>query len=190
MLSIDEMLEICYNRNLCIEQVFLLYLLSHGSAEKDSPLFKYIRACDKFKPSVMEGLVKRGYLDDFNTKGNSYPEYFMLTKKAEGIFATSNIGEEMWDAYPATFPMYGKGTNFWARTGGDKTHVISEYLKRIGHSTKKHKYVLKQIKHFRDLVERGIVNGLKISDFVKTEFWDSVAEFPDEGNSDGLGRDI
>ena len=134
-------------------------------------------------------LMKEGYLDDFNTGSNSYPEYYMLTPSAERIFATTNQGEEMWDAYPAFFPMHGKGTNFAGRSGGDKNHVISEYLKRIGNSTKKHKFVMKQITHFKNLVDRGITHGLKISDFVKTEFWDSVVEFPDE-TSDGLGRNL
>ena len=187
-MTIDEMLEVCYKYGLCIEQVFLLYLLSQGRTEKFSPLMKYIKACDKFDRSMMDQLVTKGFLDDFNSPGKSYPEYFMLTGKAKVIFADEDMGEELWEAYPAAFPIEG-GKNFIARAGGDKNFIITEYLKRIGYSTSKHKEVMKQLAKYKRLVARGIINGYKISDFVKQELWNVIAEFDDEGE-DGFGRDL
>ena len=84
---------------------------------------------------------------------------------------------------------YDRGTNFIARAGADKNHVISEYLTRIGRSSKKHKFVMEQLSKYKSLIKRRLINGYKISDFVKMELWDVIASL-DAGSDAEFGRDL
>jgi hypothetical protein len=188
-MSIDEIAKTCFEHDLDIEQVFLLYLLAEKNYDKDSLMFRYVLHFGKFPQDKIDSLIKEGFLDDFNSPGKSLPEMYVLTKKSASIFATVDMGEELWNSYPATFPISDRGTNFIARAGADKNHVISEYLKRIGRSVKKHKFVMEQLEKYTSLIERRLINGYKISDFVKQELWDTISTLDKEPDVD-FGRDI
>lgn len=188
-MSIDEMTKICFMHDLDIEQVLLLYMLAEKNYDESSLLFKYVDQFGKFSQNKIGNLIKEGFLDDFNSPGKTLPEMYVLTDKATRIFATEDMGEELWNSYPATFPIADRGTNFIARAGADKNHVISEYLTRIGRSAKKHRFVMEQLKKYTALIERRLINGYKISDFVKMEIWDVIASLDQEPDV-SFGRDL
>jgi hypothetical protein len=181
-MDFKQILKLSINNELCVNEVLLLYLIANNDFTENSLLDAYINKCGNFSYELLEGIVKKGYLENFNTPGEFYPEYYMLTKRANRIFANEKIGKEFWESYPATFFMRGKNANFVARAGADKDYIINEYLKRIDFSASKHEFVIAQIKKYKDLVNRGVINGHKISDFVKGEMWDVIAEL-DESNT-------
>jgi DNA-binding MarR family transcriptional regulator len=187
-MEIKEILKIVQEKKLCFDEILLLYMIAHNDHSPQSELAKYMKICGPFSFEVLDKLVKNKYLENFNTPGESYPDMFLLTDKARKIFCDIEIAEELWKAYPATFFMKDKGVNFIARGGADKEYIMEEYLRRIDYSTNKHKFVLQQLMKYRRLVERGIVNGYKASDFVKMEIWNVVAEFNDEQPL--MGRDL
>jgi len=187
-MTLNQILRISKKENLCIVEILLLYLLSHNDFTKNSPLSEYMNTCGTFSIDTLKKLSREKYLDNFNSPNEYYPEMFSLTEKSKTMFADVTIGEEFWKAYPAAFYMRGKGANFIARTGVDKEILITEYLNRIGFSSEKHKFVLRQLSKYEELVRSGIINGHKIRDFVKSEMWDVIAEFNTEEKS--FGKDV
>lgn len=179
-MNIKEILKIVQDEKLCFNEILLLYMIAHNDFSKTSQLAQYMKICGVFPKTMLDSLVKKKYLENFNSPREAYPDMFMLTAKSKKIFCDIELAEEFWKAYPATFFMKDKGVNFIARGGADKNHILEEYLQRIDYSTVKHKFVLKQLMKYRRLVERGIVNGYKASDFVKMELWNVIVEFDDE----------
>lgn len=85
------------------------------------------------------------------------------------------LAEELWDAYPATFPL-SDGGMFIARKGTDKYEVLKTYLERINHSEEKHRYVLEQLKTYVKLVLERKINGHRIHDWISNEMWDIIPD--------------
>ena len=188
-MTLNRLVELGLKHGLCINEILLLYLLNTKDYTSNSLIRKYITKCGIFPENMLKHLEKSHFLENFNSPGEFLPEMYMLSDKARELFANEAIGEEFWNAYPAVFFMKDKGVNFIARAGGDKDYVISEYLKRIGYSMEQHKDVLKQIEKYRGLVARGLINGYKIIDFVKSEIWNVISEIEDNKDKT-FGRDL
>lgn len=135
---------------------------------------------EPWSDSEIMDLVKKGIL---KSSDGSY-HYLSLSVNTE--FSGENLnnvelGEELWSAYPATFPL-GGGGSFIARTtkGQSKDTIIRDYLKRIGNSEDKHKFVITQLGRYVKFVLAGKINGHTIVDFIQNETWDTVASIIEE----------
>lgn len=188
-MNIKDLIYLALTKDLCVHETILLYLIATNDFTEKSVLFKYIDKCGAFSPKALNELVKKSYLEDFNSPGEYYPEYFMLTAKAKKIFATEEMAEEFWEAYPGIIFMKSRNASFVARSGGTKDDIKREYLKRIDYSAEKHKMVLEQIGKYIRLVEQGLINGHRIVDFVRNEIWDVIAEIKEESSS-SFGKDL
>lgn len=146
----------------------------------------------KFTMEDMADLEERGYVVNMNTPPSTLPELYLVNENiANEIFAGEDAGEELWRAYPATFPL-SNGSSFVARGGGDKDELIAEYLRRINNSPSKHSFVMKQVSRYKELVAQGKINGHKLSDFISMELWETIAEIGRElkVKKTGFGRDL
>jgi hypothetical protein len=83
------------------------------------------------------------------------------------------MAEELWNAYPAAFPLGGGGM-FIARKGTDKHEILKLYLERIDNSREKHEFVLEQLKVYVRLVLNQKINGHRIHDWISNEMWDMI----------------
>lgn len=88
---------------------------------------------------------------------------------------TMDMAEELWEAYPATFPL-SDGGMFIARKGPDKYEVLNTYLERIKHDREKHRHVLQQLKVYVKLVLERKINGHRIYDWISNEMWDIIPD--------------
>lgn len=202
-MDLDNVIEICISKGLKIEQFLFMYFLKKrklqeykGDDTRD-PMYRYINA--RFKqygpdaiPFIIEDveeIEQKGYLENFNPpNGPILPDMFMITPKANSIFATEDMGKQLWENYPAIIKLKDKGTSFVAKAGEDPDVLVVKYLNKIGHSVDKHKFVMKQLDKYKKLIEKGKVNGYKISDFVKYEIWNTIAEI--KLDDEQFGRDL
>lgn len=193
MFDDESVMEFCITHRLTVEQYFFLYTLARKDfhkSDKNSILRRYIKEVGKFSIDAIFTLVEKGFVDDMNSPGEAYPELFMLSAKARQLFADYDMAEDLWNAYPVTFPLYDKGTRFLARSGGDKEELCNEYLRRIKNSTSKHNFVIEQLEVYKGLVNRGELNGYKISDWIRMELWDSVKDYNKDKTEGAFGKDI
>jgi hypothetical protein len=95
-----------------------------------------------------------------------------------------DCGEELWLAYPATFPL-SNGEKFLARTG-DKDEIIADYQRRIRKDVGRHKHVLEMLEKFKRMTAAGKINGMKIENFIISELWETLEEI-DESQVTTLG---
>jgi hypothetical protein len=194
MLEGEDVLRFCIEQKVSIEQYFFMYLIARKDfhlADKVSLGKQYMKLGYIFKPEDIRQLEEREFIDDFNQPGKYYPEMYLLKEKMLQVFATEEMGEELWDKYPATFRLNEKGSRFIARAGGDKDELITLYLKKINYSTKRHLFVMEQLPRFISLVDAGEINGYKIGDFIRQELWDTIAQIMSEKRKGGsFGRDI
>lgn len=192
MLDGEEVLRYCLKNNVTIEQFFLLYLLARNDfnlPEKQSQGIQYIHKFGTFKGSLVEDLVNRNFIEDFNSPGQFYPQAFMLTPAAKKQFADYEMAEDLWNHYPVTFPLGDKG-KFIARGGGDRDELLLLYLQKINHSTQKHDIVISQLERYVGMVLRGEVNGHKLSDWIRMEMWETIAAIPVIEEGGNFGRDV
>lgn len=190
MLDGEDILGYCVRNRITIEQFFILYLLARNDFNNPKSLGReYVERMGLFKADTLLELVKRGALMDLNSPGEFRPELFMLSPEVRKQFADMDMADELWEAYPITFPL-GQGKMFVARAGGDKDELLQLYLQKINFSTDKHRQVLLQLARYRRMVELGIINGYKISDFIRQELWDTIALVPVEQEGGEFGKDI
>jgi hypothetical protein len=202
-MDLDNAIEICISKGLKIEQFLLMYFLKkrkdrkYGGNDAKDPMYQYIRVrIQKHGPNAIpffiediEEIEEMGYVENFNRpNGPVLPDMFILTPKSASIFATEDMGRQLWDNYPGLIKLKDKGTSFIAKAGEDPEVLISKYLDKIGHSTDKHKFVMEQLDKYKKLLETGKVNGYKISDFVRYEIWNTIAEI--EIGDEQFGRDL
>ena len=181
MFEDEDVMKTCIQHRISVEQYFFMYLLSRrdfNKPEEESLARQYINRVKRFKLDDIKDLEDRGFIEDMNSPGQSFPEFYILPPKIyeKFFFHEEDDGEELWLAYPAKFPLRDKGTEFLARTGGDKHELLSIYRKRIKNSKKKHKFVMEQLEKYKRLVKSGKINGRRIAEFIKFELWDSIAE--------------
>ena len=194
MLEGEDVLKICIQHRITIEQYFVLYLISRRDfhkADNQSLGKQYLLTFGMFKPDIVGDLIERGFIDDFNSPGQFYPEMYVLKDEMNRIFAYEDMADEFYEAYPPTFKLGDKGSRFIARAGGDKDEMLQLYLKKINFSVKKHEQVLKVIPYYVQMVDNGEINGYKLIDFIKQELWDVIIDMAKEQKKGvDYGRDI
>jgi hypothetical protein len=174
-----QILEFCETHNITVKQYFIVYATSRrwkGFAREAQVLNKR----EPWSEEEIIDLVKKGIL---KSSDDSF-HYLSLSVNSEFSFENLNNiewGEQLWQAYPATFPL-GDGGSFIARTtkGHSKDVIIKEYLTKIGNSEAKHKFVMKQLPGYVKLVENGKINGHTIVDFIRNELWDTISGLVEE----------
>lgn len=191
-MSDEAIIKFCIRHGITADQFFFMWLITRKDFTlplKYSYAKQYLKHCGKFKEELVQNLVERGLIDDFNTEGKSLPEMFLVRDHIlKEFYVDEAAGEELYNSYPATFPLAGGGS-FIARAGGDKEDLIATYLKRIRNNPDKHKFVMGQLSRYIDLVKAGKINGHKISDWITQELWDTVANIKEKGTTT-FGRDI
>lgn len=186
----DEVIEFCIANGVNIRQYFIMYLLSRKDFErKDSYLRRYIHTVEDFPLQDVKDLEEKGFIEDFNNPGETYPAAFMLTPKANEVFVTDDIAQELWDKYPTTFPL-SSGGNFMARVG-DRDELMGLYLKKIKNSRKQHDRVMLLLDCYIELVDQGKINGTKLSNFITHHIWEVVEDIKQKEDENGeFGRII
>lgn len=188
----EEIIQFCIRHRITVEQYFFMWLIVRKDwtlPTRRSLAKQYLQAVGPFDEDVIQDLVDRGFLEDFNPSGESKPEMYMVRDdKMESFYADESAGEQLWNAYPATFPL-SNGGSFIARAGGDKDELILTYLKKIRNNPNRHAFVMKQLERYKEKVKKGETNGHKISDWIATEMWNTIAEM-DENKTVKFGKDI
>jgi hypothetical protein len=134
MFEDEKIIQLCIRHQITVEQYFFMWLVRRRDwnlHDGKSIAKQYIKLVKAFSLEDVSDLVQKGFIEDFNSPGKSMPEMYVLQEKANVFFTDEDSGEELFQAYPATFPLYDKGSSFLARTGGNKDDLIDEYLKRI-----------------------------------------------------------
>lgn len=169
-----QILEFCLAHGITVKQFFIVYTTSRrwkGYAHEAQQFFK----SEPWTEEEIIDLVKKGILTSVDGS------YYYLSLKVNSEFSPSGLnnqemGEELWQAYPATFPLTGGG-NFNARTtkGTGKDGVINEYLKKIGNNEEKHRSIIEhKLPTYVKMVLSGKINGHSIYDFINDEIWDTI----------------
>lgn len=188
----EEIINFCIKHRITVEQFYFMWLLSRKDFNKPlkhSYARKYVTECGPFKMESIQDLATRRLIEDFNSEGESLPEMYIVREDLVNEFAADETaGEELWNAYPATFPL-SNGGSFISRAGGDKEDLIAVYIKRIKNNPTKHKFVMAQLERYKEKVKLGKINGHKISDWITQELWESVADIHEKGTVT-FGRDI
>jgi hypothetical protein len=184
-----QILEFCLTHGITVKQFFIVYTTSRrwkGYAQEALQFFK----SEPWTEDEVRDLLEKKIL--ISSDGSCY----YLSLKVNSEFSQSGLqdqemGEELWQAYPATFPLTGGG-NFNARTtkGLGKEVIISEYLKRIGNKPEKHLQVMKVLPRYIKMVQAGKINGHSITDFIKDEMWDTITEPMETEFKPKFGTDI
>lgn len=193
MLDGEDALRFCLKNSITIEQFFIMFLLARNDfnlPDKRSLGNTYITEIGMFSDAAFQDLIKRGYIENFNAPGESYPQYYMLTPTAQMQFAGYEMVQELWDKYPVTFRLGDKGAKFIARAGGDKDELLMLYLQKINHSAPKHRFVLHQLDRYIGMANRGEINGHKIGDWIRQEMWDTIAAIGEDEEGGSFGKDI
>lgn len=165
--------------------MFLLARNDFQMPDKKALGRQYILEVGKFNSNVVPRLIEKGFVENFNSPGEFFPDMLVLCGPAHERFIDATRASEIWSSYPATFTLNGKGSRFLARAGGDKDELIYLYLTKINHSATKHEFVMTQLKKYVELVERGEINGHKIGDWIRGEMWDTVAAIEQKGGDFG-----
>jgi hypothetical protein len=177
MESYKNLMKSCVKNNVTIEQMMFLYLIKlKDFLEPKSVSNQYINKVRKFSvEEVVNPLIEGGWLTNFNSEGEYFPELMMATEQGDNLFANYLMGDEFWNAYPAMFPI-GNGGKFIARAGIEKDDLIDEYLKKISFDPIKHELVMKRLKIYESLVKKGELNGHKIVDWTRQEMWELIPD--------------
>jgi len=170
-------LKSCVRNNITIEQMMFMYLIKlKDFLDPKSWSNQYVTKIQKFSvEKVIYPLIEKGWLMNLNQQGEYYPELIMVSEEGDHLFATYQMGEELWDNYPKLLPI-GSGS-FVARAGIEKDDLIDEYLRKIGYDPGLHEKVMEKLKAYEDMVKAGEINGHKISNWVKESIWETI---PDE----------
>jgi len=190
MFDDESVIRFCIDNKITVRQYFFLYLILQKDFSKESSLArKYVNLVEPFPQKEVDDLVEKGFLEDFNSPSQMLPEMYMIPDSiANNLFLTEDKAEELWNAYPVTFPIYSKDAKFLARTGGAKDDILDLYRKKVK-SLKKHNYVLEQLKIYISMVNNNEIHGMKIVDFIRQEIWDSVADMKKEKGNIDFGQD-
>ncbi len=175
MESYQSWLHMCVKHKLTIEQMMFLFMIKMKEfVNPKSWANQYIKKVQKFSVErVIQPVVDRDYVINLNKDGQYYPEFLVISEIADGIFATYQMGEEFWKAYPKLLPWIG-GSNFVSRSGIEREDLIELYLQKIEHSPEKHVDVMNRLVLYEQQVRKGAINGHKIDAFVSQMLWEVV----------------
>lgn len=199
MFEDQRVLQWCIDNSITPEQYMFLFLIlkrDAGLSPKESMIRQYL---DRFGPfsytRVIEPVIKKGLIDDLNSPGETYPELYVPCAELEEKmnFGTESMGEEVWKAYPHSFVVNGKTDTFrftarHAGPYGTKEVLMDAYVKKIRNSAKRHRHVMQQLTRYIDLVNRDLLNSMKLGDWIANDMWDVVADVKDPKPS--FGRDL
>ena len=186
MFDDETVLDWCIENKVSVTQYLFIFFLIDQSFNKsfyESYAKRYVEKFGMFKIEDVKDLVDRGYIEDYNTKGESRPEFYAVRDEVINLMkATETQADELWNSYPPTFELPG-GKNFNSRHAGvlgDKDNAKKVYLKKIRRSKRKHKFVMKMLKKYLSLVEGQYMNSMKLGDWIANEMWDAVDETKEE----------
>lgn len=185
-----QILEFCLTHGITVKQFFIVYATAQRWKGYGHVAKEFAQAEPWSKTEVKE-LLKKGILESFDG-GLSYVSLKVNPEFFKSGMNNQEMGEELWEAYPPTFPLTGGG-NFNARTtkGMGKEAVINEYLKRIGNNAEKHQCIINErLPRYIKMVLAGKLNGHSIRDFVMDEIWDSIAGPVEADFKPKFGSDI
>lgn len=189
MFEDENVLEWCIQNEINVNQYLFMFFLIEGSfhlPEAQSYAKRYIKKFGIFDREIVDDLIERGFIEDYNSPGQARPEFFKVRDEViEMLKCTENQGEELWNAYPATFELHG--TRYNARVAGvygDKEKLIDAYLKKIRRSKKKHAFVMQMLEKYLKLVDSRTINSMKLSDWIANEMWNTIEEIKEE--DDGI----
>jgi hypothetical protein len=167
----------CLELDLSGEEFMAYALIMVNSTNERSKAETFVRKHGVPSPVIVEKLVKMDLVQaPFKSEPPySYYDVIILKKGKERIL---ELADELWDAYPATFPL-SNGGMFVARTGS-KDIVLQKYLNIIDWSETTHKEVMIQLKRYIKAVNAGKINGCKFSDWVDSHMWNTMKDIPDQ----------
>jgi hypothetical protein len=186
MFEDEQVLDWCIENGVTVEQYLFMYFLIENAFHKpfhESYARRYVKKFGLFKAEIVQDLVERGYVEDFNTPGKNLPEFYKVRDEVVTMMkATDDQAEELWQLFPATFDL-PNGASFVARRGGvlgDKDNAKKVYLSKIGRSKKKHKFVLEMCRKYIKMVAAGKTNSMKLGDWIADEMWDTISKVKEE----------
>ena len=186
MFEDETVLDWCIENNVNVTQYLFMFFLIDRSFHKpfhESYAKRYIKRFEMFKLEDVTDLIERGFVEDYNTKGESRPEFYTVRDEViQLIKATEDQAEELWNTYPPTFELPGN-VNFISRHAGvlgDKDNAKRVYLKKIKRSKRKHKFVIEMLTKYLRLVDANLMNSMKLGDWIANEMWDAVKEVNEE----------
>lgn len=183
-----DVIKECVKRNLSVSQLFALSLVEINSTGARQYIKDYVK---QFGPPSEEDLISLMERDlvyaPFKIEGPYY--YYDLAPIRVSKESLLDMADELWNYYPATFPLSSGGC-FISRTGGSKELLLQQYLEKIEHSVETHKFVLQQLSRYVNLVSAGKINGHKISEWITNEMWNTIASIPEEEDISLFKEDI
>lgn len=192
MFKDEDVIAFCIRYKIKVTQYYFMYLLARKDfykTYKDSLGKQYLTEIEQFTHEDMLDLVEKGFIEDMNSPGETLPELFMLKEEALRLFVDEDLAEELWNKYPPTLRLSG-GARFVARAGGSKEEVLALYRNKIDYRRDKHDFVMEQLDKYIQYVDAGKINGHKISDWIKMEVWDTIAEMVELERTESFGEDI
>lgn len=179
-----QILEFCVKHNISIAQYFILYITKQRWEGNVKDYEDYMRRNDVFQEDLQDLLDKKMITStNVSNEAGLYMRFIRVSDKfLEKSMDNTDMAEELYRAYPVTFPLAGGGT-FVARTGMEKGKMLKLYLDKIGHNAEKHKFVMEQVARYEKLASTGKTNGNKLSVFIENEMWDTIAQIPDTTSS-------
>lgn len=177
-----QIIEFCARHKITVTQYFILHLTKRRWEGYRQEFLDYHKLYPFTQEDIRDLLSKKMILTS-SSEDDIHPETIRMAESfGEDTFVNTTMGEELWDAYPATFPLSGGG-KFIARTGMDKQKFVTLYCDKIGRSQEKHDFVMRTLKTYIKLVMTGKINGHKITDWVQAEVWDVIASMEPESAS-------
>ena len=192
MFEDEQVLEWCIENDVNVTQYFFMFLLIEKDFHKpfgQSIAKRYVKKHGAFDSDEVKDLIDRGFVENFNTKGENRPEFYMVRDEVIKMMKVSDDqAEELWNGFPPTFELPG-GKNFIARHAGvlgSKENAKKVYLSKIRRSKKKHKFVMEMQSDYLKLVEDSKINSMKLGDWIANEMWDTITKLKEDVEDYGI----
>ena len=139
-----------------------------------------------FPQPLIQDLINKEFIRDYNKSGKSYPDdYEVTTKFIDAVFTSYGHFEEFWSAYPAWNEDPNTGKKFPLRSV-DKDELEKLYGKKCK-TLKRHKKIMEAVEYSK---KDKTVSNMRIDNFLKSEHWKNVLELkqdsPEVSNTTGL----
>jgi len=187
--SEKQIIEFCLRNNITVNQYFILYLTKRRWEGFRQEFVDYTKSNPWSQEELLDLLSKNLIAVEFHEPGTPIEPISIRLLEDKDIFQNTDMGEELWNAYPPAFT-FSHGGMFIARTGMPKDKFIDMYLEKIGRNPEKHSHVMKQLDRYVKLVQTGKINGHKLSDWVANEIWDTIASMPGESTGSPFKRSV
>jgi len=190
MFDDERVFDFCIRNGISIEQYAWLYFLMRKDFGKDfasSQAKQYVKKFGKFKKEIVEDLIQRGFVEDYNSPNENLPEFYAVSEEFQALFAAESEGEQLWNKYPEVFKFFSSGgeNSFIARHAsiyGTKEALIEAYVRKIKRNKKKHDFIMQMVDKYVHLVEVGKINPMKLGDWIANEVYDSLNQIEDDSS--------